>query len=655
MPREIKQDRLFLEGGVGWWKQVTEAIDSVEFLVLIVTPSSIASGNVQKDWRYARQQGVCVYPVKGAPEAELQFARMPRWMGKAHFFDLEKEWSTFLAHLRKGCATPRVPFMAPDLPPHFVERPREYEALKNLLLAPDRSQSITITTALAGAGGFGKTTLAAALCRDEDIIENFDDGILWVTLGQTPDVLSSLVTAYAALTGERPGFSGTEDAAFHLGQKLEERTSLVVIDDVWDAEHLRPFLRGGKSCARLFTTRNATIAAEARAVHVDEMRTEEAMAMLGKGVTGLDALVAGGPARELAQRLGEWPLALELAAAMMRERVNLGESASHASGRLLQIIERKGVRALENPTAERRHRTISGVLDASLELLDDADRRRFAELSIFPEDVAIPLAAAASVWELDEFDCEDLARRLARLSLVKLDLERAVVRMHDVMRSWLAVGLVNPEAIHDRLVSAWPDWRDLPDLAGEYAWRWLPWHLARAERKQEIERILWDPRWVHAKLKATDVNALVTDYEYLKALPEAKPRPESDLLQGALRLSAHVLAGDPEQFASQMTGRLLPLLDSPGIGQFIAELSACAVRPWLRPLHPALHPPGTGLLRTLEGHSGVVYGLAVTADGKRAVSASADNTLKVWDLESGRSEDARAAGADQIGLSSAQL
>jgi hypothetical protein len=78
------------------------------------------------------------------------------------------------------------------------------KALKNLLLSPDRSQPVAITTALADAGGFGKTTLAAALCHDEDIIDNFDDGILWVNLGQTPNVLGSLLTVYAALTGERP-------------------------------------------------------------------------------------------------------------------------------------------------------------------------------------------------------------------------------------------------------------------------------------------------------------------------------------------------------------------------------------------------------------------------------------------------------------------
>jgi WD40 repeat protein len=41
-------------------------------------------------------------------------------------------------------------------------------------------------------------------------------------------------------------------------------------------------------------------------------------------------------------------------------------------------------------------------------------------------------------------------------------------------------------------------------------------------------------------------------------------------------------------------------------------------------------------LRTLEGHLGAVAGVAVTPDGQRAVSASKDRTLKVWDLETGR-------------------
>ncbi len=40
-------------------------------------------------------------------------------------------------------------------------------------------------------------------------------------------------------------------------------------------------------------------------------------------------------------------------------------------------------------------------------------------------------------------------------------------------------------------------------------------------------------------------------------------------------------------------------------------------------------------LRTLTGHSDRVNGVAMSADGRRAVSASRDKTLKVWDLETG--------------------
>lgn len=41
-------------------------------------------------------------------------------------------------------------------------------------------------------------------------------------------------------------------------------------------------------------------------------------------------------------------------------------------------------------------------------------------------------------------------------------------------------------------------------------------------------------------------------------------------------------------------------------------------------------------LRTLQGHTAEVYGVALSGDGGLAVSASGDKTLKVWDVESGR-------------------
>ena len=41
-------------------------------------------------------------------------------------------------------------------------------------------------------------------------------------------------------------------------------------------------------------------------------------------------------------------------------------------------------------------------------------------------------------------------------------------------------------------------------------------------------------------------------------------------------------------------------------------------------------------LCTLKGHWDSVNTVAVTADGKRAISGSQDRTIKVWDLSSGK-------------------
>ncbi len=185
------QDRIGMEGGRDWWLQITQALDVVEFMVLVMTPAAMQSEMVRKEWRYARQQGVCVYPVKGA--SDLDFHSLPHWMRSAHFYDLAYEWPKLLNDLNTRCQQPRVPFMVEDLPADYVPRPREFEALIEKLLDQRREEPVAITAALRGAGGYGKTTMARALCHDERIQQAFDDGILWVTLGEHPGNLMGKV------------------------------------------------------------------------------------------------------------------------------------------------------------------------------------------------------------------------------------------------------------------------------------------------------------------------------------------------------------------------------------------------------------------------------------------------------------------------------
>jgi NB-ARC domain-containing protein len=70
--------------------------------------------------------------------------------------------------------------------PDFVPRLNEFDALNSKLLDEKREEPVAITAALRGAGGYGKTTMTMALCHDLRIQDAFDDGIVWVTLGETP-------------------------------------------------------------------------------------------------------------------------------------------------------------------------------------------------------------------------------------------------------------------------------------------------------------------------------------------------------------------------------------------------------------------------------------------------------------------------------------
>ena len=173
--------------------------------------------------------------------------------------------------------------------------------------------------------------------------------------------------------------------------------------------------------------------------------------------------------------------------------------------------------------------------------------------------------------------------------------------LHDDIRAWLKLRVADPAALHSRLVDAW-DWRRLPN---DYAWQRLIWHLAQANRREDLTRTLLDPLWITAKLDATDVNSLIADYEY------AKPSAEAERMQGALRLSGHVLAKDKGQLRSQLAGRIGQ--SDPPLGRVVQGIPI--TRMTLVPRTPTLTPPGTALLRTLAGHT--AWGHERGGDGGR--------------------------------------
>ncbi|HEY4957748.1 MAG TPA: NB-ARC domain-containing protein, partial [Caldimonas sp.] len=613
-------DRYEIEGGVGWWKQIDQELDRAEFLLLVMTPAAIDSENTRREWRSARQRGVCVYPVKAAADAALDFAQLPSWMRKAHFYDLALEWPKLIAHLRRGCQATHVPFMAPPLPARHVARDDVSATLTDWLLAPDRAGAI----ALRGAGGFGKTTLATALCHDERVIEAFDDGILWVTLGQSPNLLNETVKVFAALTGERPGFIDEDDAARELAGKLADKNCLIVIDDAWHAGHARRFLLGGPGCAHLVTTRLTEVAPDARTVDVDRMTAAQALELLAarSGADDLDAASS----LQLVTRLGRWPLAVKLAGSAMRQRSQRGDSTAKALDYVKRALDKRGITAFDRSDTDERSDAVALTIGASLDLLDAVERRRCIELAVFPEDKAIPLQAVAHLWRCDDLDGEDLARRLDELALVELDLRQGHLRMHDTLRAFMAAQLGDPALVHAGLIDAWGEPHALPY---PYAWRNYAHHMRWAGRGTAMHALLLDGRWLSAKLEATDIHAVIGDFE------SAEASAALATVRDALRLSAPALAIDARQWRAQLQGRLLGRHE-PELAGFLGSLENANPGPWLQLLHPSLDVPGGMLRMTLDAHLRGVTSLASDGRQERLVSGSADGRVKVWDCVSGR-------------------
>ncbi len=330
---------------------------------------------------------------------------------------------------------------------------------------------------------------------------------------------------------------------------------LVIVDDVWDMAHLKPFLQGGSRCARLITTCDSrALPPGVTELPIDAMRDDESVALLTRGLS--PHLSEHTRLSQLADRVGHWPLLLILVHAALQERMTLGQSLADTLSYVEKVLNRKGLQAFDMQNAGERNQAVNKTLALSLDLLQPEEQARYFDLAIFPEDFDIPFAIVAKLWEatgqFDDFQTEELCLRLERLSLVlRLDLAKQRIRLHDMLRTYLQEQRRSQlPALHAHLLDACRPsrWSELdPQLS--YLYTNAAYHLHQAGRDRELKDLLLDFDWLEAKLRGTDMTSVVSDYEWVAedaALQE---------VQGALRLST-LLAKDRSQLAPQVVGRL---------------------------------------------------------------------------------------------------
>ena len=148
-----------------------------------------------------------------------------------------------------------------------------------------KATQLPFSAALNGAGGYGKTTLAKALAHDPDIQDAYFDGVLWVELGEKPETCSADCRPHRDSHGPAPGLETIDAAAAALGEALGDRRILMIVDDAWREQDLRPFLQGGRNTTRLITTRlNRVLPTNAFRQPVDAMKGKEARELLASGL-----------------------------------------------------------------------------------------------------------------------------------------------------------------------------------------------------------------------------------------------------------------------------------------------------------------------------------------------------------------------------------
>jgi len=538
----IWQDVVSETAGEGWWQNIVEAIEGSAVMILIFTEGALRSQVVRDEWLHARKIGTAILPV--VPEHRLLSKLdergehlVPRWLERLDllildpaFPDYTAHWQRLLAFVRTPPPRRPVPFTVPALPGEFVHRAGLEQRILARLVEEEGFSPLAGVRALIGEGGFGKSTLAQAACRQPQVIEAFKDGILWLTLGE--DAGES--TVISRLNDVIEAFAGTPadklaEARTRCADLLRERDCLIVLDDVWQVDLVEPFLmaesedpqRPHKGCrAWLITSRFPEVSrylgrTEDR-LDIGEMQTDEAAAMLGNFVPEDRRPLSGeqfDSLHTLARQLGEWPLLLRLAGSELRQEMVSGAPFDRALAWVRDGLREEGFVAFDAPgmhsdSQHWRQQALSANVSLSLRRFDAGEQQRLFELTIFPPDTAVPAAVAGQLWGATGA----LAGRAAQKLLRRFDgpflhLERAgdTFSFHDVLHAYLGTQLTDDarRQAHAALLRAdnpnGVAWHTLPDDG--YLYDHLAYHLHGAGRDAELQALFATPEWMHKRFE----------------------------------------------------------------------------------------------------------------------------------------------------------
>ena len=311
----------------------------------------------------------------------------------------------------------------PPPPKLFLGRDNDLSQLKNKLLSPKNSPNKSKSLVVRGWPGIGKTSLLLHFCRDLQIQSTFSDGILWASLGQSPNMLN-ILGQWGDQLGDDSVYQQTSvaDAVQQLRALIGAQKLLLIVDDVWDIAHGGIFSQLlGEHCALVFSTRETEIA-RGLSPHILQL----APLSLADAMTLLNSLAAPivQAHQQLCQQLMQdiecLPLAIHVAAGALNAELALGFDV-----KALLLELREGAMLLKQKAPidmtdleQQTLPTVAWLFEKSTSRLSPQMRLYFALLGIFaPKPATFDQAAMKAV--LDVVEVKPVIHTLANRGLLE--------------------------------------------------------------------------------------------------------------------------------------------------------------------------------------------------------------------------------------------
>uniref|UniRef100_A0A6Q2YJ50 Apoptotic protease-activating factor 1 n=1 Tax=Esox lucius TaxID=8010 RepID=A0A6Q2YJ50_ESOLU len=535
----------------------------------------------------------------------------------------------------------------PQRPVVFVSRTALLNRLREKLY---RLQKEPGWVTVFGMAGSGKSILAAEAVRDHTLItECFPGGVHWMSIGQLDrsDLLARIQTLCFRLEQQSqeqdPSLSlhrlptSLDEAKERLRFLVHHRypRSLLILDDIWDCSVLKAF---DIQCRVLLTTRDRSLADSVTGskyeVAVDSgLEENQALEILGLYVNGRKPEKLPEQARSIVRECKGSPLVVSLIGALLRD---FPDRWSY----YLQKLKQKQFKRIRK-SSSYDYDALDQAMSASIQVLPEEHRELYKDLTVLEKDVKVPAKVLAVLWDLEPEEVEDVLQDFVNKSLMYRDCHQRpyLYYLHDLQLDFLAeMNRSCLEDLHTKVVCQYQKhYSQGPPTSGDqeclYWFRFLPYHMVKANLTQELYSLMFSLDWVVTKAKIMGPAHLINDYVAYGAVLDKENSEVRAHFQEFLSQNGHQLEQRPFPDVVQLA------LSQPDSSEVYRQaLQQAQKRAAMGGLY--LDWVNKSSLESLsrlvvQPHLGSVYSACFSHDGSKIASGGSSKTLRVFNSISG--------------------